>query len=100
MAAHPYSQKRFVKDPSLVAQQVIDETVLVPVQPAKPGQTQPCYVMNATAGAAWELIDGQRRVVDIVDQLAGEYQIAPAQIESDLIALFQHLETIGAVRAV
>ncbi len=100
MVAHPYSQKRFMKSPSLVAQQVVDETVLVPVQPAGLGQEQSCYVMNATAGAAWELIDGQRRVLDIADHLACKYQITRDQAESDLIALFQHLEMIGAVRAV
>ena len=82
-----------------MAQQVVDEVVLVPLQP-EPGQAQSCYVMNVTAGAVWELIDGERRVSDIADHFADEYQITVDQAETDLIALFQHLETIGAVRAV
>ncbi len=99
MSADPYSQKRFVKDPSHMAQQVVDEVVLVPLQPA-PGRPHASYVMNFTAGEVWDLIDGERCISDIADHFAGEYQITSDQAEADLIALFQHLENIGAVRAV
>jgi len=99
MAAHPYDQKCFHRNPALVSQLVIDEYILVSLEPGQLACGQ-YYVMNEIGGRVWDLIDGQRRVEDIVGAVADEYQIEREDCESDLRAFIEHLERIGAVKPI
>jgi hypothetical protein len=58
MVIDDYRHKRFTKDPTLTAQEVIDELILVPLK--SPGASEDAYVMNEVAGRVWALVDGQR----------------------------------------
>jgi hypothetical protein len=55
------------------------------------------YTLNETASRIWELIDGQRSLAEICQQITDEFEIDPSQAESDLSELIQSLVEIGAI---
>jgi hypothetical protein len=92
MTIQDYRQKRFAKNMALTTQQVIDELMLVPTDHNKRHQV---YVMNAVAGHVWGLLDGQRRVEDIVGSIVAEFEVSPEKAEADLVIFLQQLEQVG-----
>jgi len=60
-----FRHRRFVPDPALVAEQVIDETILVALGPDAARFTGP-YVLNEVGGRIWRLLDGVRTADRIV----------------------------------
>jgi hypothetical protein len=99
MAVNGYRHKRFAKDPTLTAQEVIDEVLLMSMEEAG-NYRDGIYLMNAVGGRIWALLDGERRVDEISAIVAAEFEVGADQAESDLIVFLQQLEQIGAVWAV
>jgi hypothetical protein len=97
MTIKEYRQKRFAKNTTLTTQQVIDELMLVPLDQNKMGQV---YIMNAVAGHVWGLLDGQRRVEDILGSIVEEFEVIPEKAEIDLVTFLQQLERVGVAWAV
>jgi Coenzyme PQQ synthesis protein D (PqqD) len=56
--------------------------------------------LNPTAGRMLEALDVASAAGDVVPELASEYGVEPAQIESDLIALCQGLLDRGLIEIV
>jgi len=94
-----YLQMCFVKDSSIVSRKIMDEFILVPLH-QQASDVESIYTMNEVAGRIWELIDGKRRVQDIRDVIAAEFEVSPEEAEADLMEFLQQLEKIGAVRSV
>lgn len=94
-----FLQRCYVKDSSLVAQQVIDELLLVPLHQDRL-RSSPIYVMNEIAGVVWNLIDGTRRVEELVREIVRDFDVSPETAQADLIVFLQQLEKTGAVHAV
>jgi len=92
-----YLERRFAKDPSIVARKIADEFILVPIR-RKAGDLESIYTLNEVAARIWELVDGQKRVHDIRDVIVEEFEVGPEQAEADLVELLQQLEQVGAVR--
>jgi hypothetical protein len=99
MAINGYRHKRFVKDPALTAQEVIDEVILMSLE-GTGNFHESAYLMNRVGGLIWTLLDGERRVHEISAIVATEFEVGADQAESDLIVFLQQLEQIGAVWAV
>ena len=94
-----YLKKCFAKVPTIATRMVVDELVLVPILRDE-GIIGKSHVLNGVAVHIWELLDGQRRVADIRDMLAEEFDISAEVAEADLGKLIQYLEQIGFVRSV
>lgn len=53
---------------------------------------QEVEVLNAVGTQVWHLIDGQRSVGAILEQLQSEYDVDPAQLEGDVRAFIEALD--------
>lgn len=53
---------------------------------------QEVQVLNEIGTALWSLIDGQRTVAEILEQLEREYEVEPAQLESDVREFIETLD--------
>lgn len=62
----------------VVARRVGDEAVLLHTG------TENYFTLNEVAARAWELIDGQRSVEDIIDLLLHEYDVPREQLAADV----------------
>jgi len=56
-------------------------------------------VLNATGARMLHLTDGKRTLREIANVMAGEFDAAPAQVESDVLRLAQSLLERGAMVA-
>lgn len=56
-----------------------------------------CYGFNNTATAIWKLIERPRRLDEICDALAGEFEVDREECERDVLALLRDLESDGLV---
>ena len=57
--------------------------------------TEQVVMLNRTAGDIWRLSDGEHAVEDIVQLLAGAYEVEPVAIRDDVIATVESLRAQG-----
>lgn len=91
--------RRFRRDPTLIAQEAIDETIIVPVGQGSGEHAGP-YVLNEVAGYIWSLLDGERTVADIAALIATRYDVSLQEAERDVSAFLSKMERLGAIYAV
>ena len=89
-------ETRYSKDASIVARQIAGEYILVPIRQSA-GEVESIYTLNETAARMWELIDGQRSVGQIRDQVVAEFEVEAAEAEGDLHELIEQLVALDAV---
>jgi hypothetical protein len=95
----PRLDERYQKDPSMVSREVAGEMILVPIR-QNVGDLESIYTLNETAARIWALIDGQRSMREIRDQIVEEFDVGEDEAQRDLIELLGQLEAIGAVERV
>ncbi len=84
------------KSPDIVSRDIAGETILVPIRQSV-GDLESIYTLNETAAFAWELLDGQRSVQAIRDQIVAEFEVGADEAGQDLLELLAQLESFGAV---
>ncbi len=84
------------RSPSIVSRDIAGETILVPIRQSV-GDLESIYTLNETAAFAWELLDGQRSVQAIRDQIVAEFEVGADEAGQDLLELLAQLESFGAV---
>ena len=94
-----YLERCYEKDPSIVHRNIAGEAVLVPIR-RNVADMESIYTLDEVGAFIWELIDGQRAVGDIKTAILNEYDVAPDVAEADLVEFLQHLQAIGAIKAV
>ena len=83
-------------DPNIVGRLIGGEMILVPIR-KNVGDMENIYTLNETAARIWELVDGQRSLNEIYQQIVGEFEIDETQAESDLLDLVDSLLKEGAL---
>jgi len=86
-------------DPSIVSRLIAGELILVPIR-KHVGDLENIYTLNETGARIWELIDGQRSLSEVHQQMVNEYDIDPQQAELDLLELVDSLTQNGALEKV
>jgi len=77
-------------DPNIVSRLIADEMILVPIR-KNVGDLENIYTLNETAARIWELIDGERSMAEIHQQMVDEYEVDPQQAEQDLLEILESL---------
>ena len=88
----------FRHNDSLVARDLAGEKVIIPVR-GKVGDLGSIYTLNAVANDVWNLLDGKRRVCDVVNRLQLEYEVDPRTLAVDIQALIADLQQEGLIVA-
>jgi hypothetical protein len=76
---------RFRASPDALATRVGDEIVLVHTG------TDQIYVLNRTGARVWELLCGELDRTEIESRLAGEFDVAPADLAAEVGGLIASL---------
>ena len=82
-----------------MARQIAGEFILVPIRQSA-GEVESIYTLNEVGTRIWELLDGQRSLLQIRDLLVDEFEVSPEEAETDLLEFMQGLESVGAVQEV
>jgi hypothetical protein len=97
MESTDHLKKRFTKTESLVSRKVGSEFVIVPICRTA-GEVESIYSLNEVAVRIWELIDGNRSVEQIRDEMVDEFEVSSEELEKDLVELLQQLTSIAAIQ--
>ena len=90
---------RFKQNPNMVSREIQGEVILVPIR-NEVGDFESIYTLNETAAFAWSLVDGQRTLEEIHEQIVNEFNVEVEPAGGDLLELVEGLQEIGAVQKV
>lgn len=74
----------YVKSPDVVARQIEDEFLLVPIAAGIGNMEEEIYSLNETGRAIWDKLEPGRTVAEIVALLQAEYEGEEAAIAKDV----------------
>ena len=80
---------RFRPKPRVLVRQVDAEAVLLDLETAR------YFSLNATGRRVWELLSAGAPVAATLEALAAEFDAPPAELEADVAALVEELESSG-----
>jgi hypothetical protein len=96
LEAEDLLSKRFAPSKSLVSRKIGEDFLLVPIG-GKTSEVDNLYTLNDVGERIWGLMDGKKSLREIVDLIADEYDVGPAEAQADLIQFVLKLESLGAV---
>jgi hypothetical protein len=94
----PISAPVYSKNPNFVFRKVAGESLLIPIR-KQLNQVNSLYVLNETAAAIWDRIDGRSSLDDILNGVTGEFEVSVEQLRQDASTLIQDLLSIQAIEA-
>jgi len=94
-----YQDRCYQREPSVVARNIADEVILVPIRNNVADFDQ-AYTLNDIGGYIWKLIDGKTKVKEIKESITKEFGVTPERSEKDLIYFLSQLEKLKLIRQV
>jgi hypothetical protein len=88
--------KVYRHDPAIVSRIIAGQAILVPIRKSM-GDMDNIYTLNETAARVWDLIDSQRTLGEVLQQLVAEFDVDPQQAEQDIIGIVGELQKLGAI---
>ena len=92
-----YLNRVYNKNPDVVYRVIAGEALLVPISQ----DTQIAgrlFSLNETGAFIWELIDGERNLAIILEEILEAHEVVEDTARDDLISLVAELEELGAIR--
>jgi hypothetical protein len=80
-----------VPSEDVVARDIEDEFIIVPLASGIGDMEDELYTLNETGRAIWTRLDGQRSLRTVAEELAAEYQASDGEIAGDVIGLVSEL---------
>jgi hypothetical protein len=91
MNANINAEAVLVPSDNIVAREIEGELLIVPLVSGIGDTDEELFTMNETGRAIWALLDGQRSLHAIAQELAREFDAAESAILSDILGLMQEL---------
>ncbi len=96
MEKRDWLRKRFAQNESIVAREIGDQFILVPIREMA-REVEDIYCLNAVGACIWRLMDGQRRALQVAELVTQEYDVSSEQAQADLAEFVAKLQSIGAI---
>lgn len=81
----------------VVARQIEDQFLLVPIASGIGDMEESLYTLNETGKMIWERLDGGKTVNAVIDELAEEFDAPRDTIEEDVCAILAKLLKLNMV---
>jgi hypothetical protein len=81
----------YIPSDEVVAREIEGELILVPLTAGVGDVEDALYTFNDSGREIWRLLDGCRRLCDLVDELSEKYQATRSEIEQDVVGLVTEL---------
>lgn len=78
------------KKNNLAWRTIDNEAILIPLE-NQPKDGEEVYILNESAAAIWELIDGKSCIADLIKKVNSKFAIGHKEIESELKRFFDKL---------
>jgi Coenzyme PQQ synthesis protein D (PqqD) len=89
----------YTRNDRVVSRRIVDELILVPIRQSV-AEMETLYTLNDVGARVYELIDGERRVSDIVDAIVAEFDVSPETAETDVRDFIAQLIQIEGIREI
>lgn len=89
----------YARNDRVVSRRIVDELILVPIR-QNVAEMETLYTLNDVGARVYELIDGKRRVSDIVEAIVTEFEVSPETAESDVRDFIAQLLQIESIREI
>lgn len=89
----------FARSESVVSRKIVDELILVPLRKTA-AEMETLYTLNEVGARVYELIDGERRVREIVESIVSEFDIERGDAENDVRVFIEQLLEIEGIREI
>jgi hypothetical protein len=84
MAANPTMDSVLAPSDDVVSRVIDGELVIVPLD-AGVGDADDLFTLNETGAAVWELLDGERPLAVVVDEVGRRFDVPRADVEADVL---------------
>src|SRR5271166_4094341 len=85
---------RLAKKGEFVSRNIVGETILVPVR-GRVGDLDAIYNLSEVASFIWDHIDGQATLLQIVQGVCAEFDVARETAETDALQFIAELQRAG-----
>ncbi len=92
--------KIYMRSENVVARQIEDEFLLVPIASGIGDMEDALYTLNEIGREIWNRLDGTRTLEALVLELGGEYDADADEIRRDVCGLVEELARLNMVEAV
>ncbi len=83
----------------VIAREIEGEVILVPLRGGVGNADEELLTLNETGKAVWRSLDGRRTLADVVDVLAGAFDVPRRELEADVLGFVAELLQRGIVAA-
>lgn len=81
----------YVPSEDVVAREIEDEIIIVPLTAGIADMEDELYTLNETGRTIWKRLDGTKNLQEVVEELSREYEAVPDEIEEDVMGLVAEL---------
>jgi hypothetical protein len=81
----------YVPSDKIVAREIEDELIIVPLVAGIGDMDDELYTLNETGKAIWSRLDGEKSLRTLAAELATEFSAPPGEIEKDVLGLMTEL---------
>lgn len=81
----------YVPSDDVVAREIEGEVIIVPLTAGIGDMDDELYTFNDTGRAVWNKLDGERKLADVIDELAAEFDAEPDTLDRDVTGLVAEL---------
>ena len=89
----------YARNDQVVSRRIVDELILVPIR-KDVADMETLYTLNDVGARVYELIDGKRKVSEIVDSIVTEFDVTSAEANSDVEEFIEQLIQIDSIHKV
>ena len=88
--------QRYRRNENFVYRKIQSETILVPIRD-NVGDMSCIYNLNKVGAYVWERLDGDRTLIEIINLITEEFDVAVQEVESDVHEFVGELQEIDAI---
>ena len=89
-------ERVYKKNKDMASREMDNDMILIPIYKTDKAINK-IYTLNETAREMWELIDGKRKLNDIVEELSARYNVPRERIKTDLEEFIKDMKERKAI---
>lgn len=89
----------YARNDEIVSRRIVDELILVPIR-KNVADMETLFTLNDVGARVYELIDGKRKVSDIIDAIVAEFDVTSDEASSDVREFLEQLIEIDSIRKI
>ena len=89
----------YARNDRVVSRRIVDELILVPIRKSV-AEMETLYTLNDVGARVYDLIDGHRRVREIVEAIVSEFAVTAEAAEADVREFIAQLLQIESIREI